>query len=142
MNDDSSGEESFAAPVAYQSFTAVPAIYGSPELATASVVADLPFPSPDVILRNAPYMLGSTRNLKPTLNGYSGFIPPSYYAHHVQLAGFPDAVSLGALHTLGVTHVFVHLDRLGLDSAEQVKRLQGLRQLEVDGSIALYRVEP
>ena len=134
--------ESFVAPVGYQPFTEVPAIYGSRELDAATAVADLPLPSPDAIFRNGPYMLGSTRHFKPLVNGYSGFTPPSYVAHYAQLAGFPDAASLRALQALGVTHVFVHRDRLDVEAADRVTRLPGLRQLDVEGPIALYRLEP
>jgi hypothetical protein len=87
-------------------------------------------------------MLGSTRHFKPLVNGYSGFTPPSYVAHYTQLAAFPDAGSLRALQSLGVTHVFVHRDRLDAEAADRVTRLPGLRQLDVEGPIALYRVEP
>ena len=76
------------------------------------------------------------------LNGYSGFIPPSYYAQYQQLAGFPDEASLGALQTLGVTHVFVHRDWLSLETADRVTRVAGLRLVDAEGPIALYRVGP
>jgi hypothetical protein len=134
--------ETFVAPFAYQRFTEVSAIYGSPEAATANAVADLPFPPPDAVFRNAPFMLGSTRHFKPTPNGYSGFIPPSYFAHHVQLAGFPDEASLAALESLGVTHVFVHRDAMEPAALDRLAASPRFRQVEVEGPIALYRLEP
>ena len=134
--------ESFAAPITYQPFTEVPAIYGSRDLESAGAVANLPLPPPEAIYRNAPFMLGSTRHFRPMLNGYSGFIPPSYYAQYQQLAGFPDEASLGALQTLGVTHVFVHRDWLSLETADRVTRVAGLRLVDAEGPIALYRVGP
>jgi hypothetical protein len=134
--------EPLAAPIAYQPFTAIPEIYRLIRSDEHAVVADLPFPPPDAIFRNAPYMLGSTLHFKPLLNGYSGFIPPSYVAHYTQLASFPGVESIQALRALGVTHVFVHLDRLSAEAVVNVARLPGLQQIAVEGPIVLYRVMP
>jgi hypothetical protein len=134
--------ESLVAPIRYEAFSTVPAIYGARELQAARAVAELPFPSPDVISRNASYMLGSTRNFRPLLNGYSGFIPPSYFAHYAELAGFPDARSLRALKAFGVTHVLVHVDRLSPDAAAGLARTADLVLVESEGGLTLYRVAP
>lgn len=134
--------ESLVAPFTYQPFNGVPAIYGSRELASAGAVADLPFPPPDAIFRNAPFMLGATRHFKPMPNGYSGFIPPSYFAHHVQLANFPDETSIQVLRALGITHVFVHRDAMDASGLDRLTRLPGLREVDAEGPIALYRVGP
>ncbi len=132
--------ESSAAPIRYEPFQAIRPIYDSPELKSAGAVVELPFPSVDVVSRNASYMLGSTRYFRPLVNGYSGFIPPSYYAHHVQLVGFPDSQSLDALRSLGVTHVLVHLTGLSADQAAMLPAVTGLQRVESDGEIALYRL--
>lgn len=132
--------EAFVAPIGYEPFSSIPAIYDADGLKSAGAVAELPFPPVDVVSRNASYMLGSTRNFRPLVNGYSGFIPPSYYAHHVQLAGFPDDEAMTALKSLGVTHVIVHLAGLSPDHAAALPRTSGLQQVESDGGIAIYRV--
>jgi hypothetical protein len=92
------------------------------------------------VYRNAPYMLGSTLHFKPLLNGYSGFLPPSYVAHYTELAGFPSAQSVHALRALGVTHVFVHLDRLGSEARQALLSLSGLERIAAEEAIVLYRV--
>jgi LmbE family N-acetylglucosaminyl deacetylase len=74
------------------------------------------------------------------VNGYSGFIPPSYYAHHVQLAGFPDGEATEALKALGVTHVIVHLAGLSPEQAAALQRTSALQRVESDGGMAIYRV--
>jgi hypothetical protein len=132
--------EAAVAPILYEPFSSIPAIYGSGELRTADAVAELPFPPVDVVSRNASYMLGSTKNFRPLVNGYSGFIPPSYYAHHVQLANFPGDQAMEALKALGVSHVIVHLAGLTPDQAAALPRTSGLQHVETDGGIAIYRV--
>jgi hypothetical protein len=42
------------------------------------------------------------------LNGYSGFLPPSYDRSYQAMASFPSDASLIALSQLGVTHIVVH----------------------------------
>jgi hypothetical protein len=132
--------EPMAAPITYQRFTPVPEIYRGVAQETNAVVAHLPFPPPEAIYRNAPYMLGSTLHFKPMLNGYSGFMPPSYVDHFLRLADFPSVQSVSALRELGVTHVFLHLDRIGTEAARAVAELSGLQRLAVEGAIELYRV--
>jgi hypothetical protein len=133
--------EPFAAPIEYYPFTAIPEIYRRIAEEPGAVAADLPFPPTGAIFRNAPYMLGSTLNFKPLLNGYSGFVPPVYSAHYAKLAGFPDAASIAALRLIGVTHVFVHRDRLDDRNARAIEATPGLRWLATEGPIDLYRVE-
>jgi hypothetical protein len=134
--------EPFAAPIAYQRFAGLPEIYRRLGDIPNAVVAHLPFPPPEAIFRNAPYMLGSTAHFKPMLNGYSGFTPPSYVEHFLRLADFPSRGALRALRTLGVTHVFVHSERLSVEAIADVTRLPGLELLAIEGTIALYRIQP
>ena len=132
--------EPFVAPIAYQPFGGIRSIYRLVASEEPAVVAELPFPPPEAIFRNAPYMLGATLNFKPLLNGYSGFMPPSYVDHYLRLAGFPGGDSVRALRELGVTHVFVHLDQIGPEATAALSALPGLSRVEVDGAVALYRV--
>ena len=132
--------EAAVAPIGYEPFSSIPPVYDSSALRTADAVVELPFPPVDVVSRNASYMLGSTRNFRPLVNGYSGFIPPSYYAHYVQLASFPGDEAIEALKSLGVSHVIVHVAGLTADQAAALATRVDLQQVESEGGLAIYRV--
>jgi hypothetical protein len=133
--------EPLAAPVGYQLFKDVPSIYKLVAADPNAVIVEMPFPRPESLFRNAPFLLNSTLNWKPLLNGYSGFIPASYAEHYVSFNTFPASDSIAALRQAGVTHVFVNLDQLSRESVEAVERHPELRPVARDGSIALYRVD-
>ena len=133
--------ESYSGPMVYQPFEGIPEIYRLPSAAQEAVVVDLPFHAPDATYRNAPSMLGSTLNFRPLLNGYSGFTPPSYFAHYEQFRTFPDEVSIRALQAAGVTHVFVHLDRFAANTEETLERFTPLHRITKEESIVLYQLE-
>jgi hypothetical protein len=133
--------EPIAAPIGYERFSGVPDIYRRLDDIPNAVVAHLPFPPPEALFRNAPYMLGSTEHFKPLLNGYSGFIPPSYVDHFLRLTDFPSNDTIRTLRTMGVTHVFVHNDRLSAEAISEVPKLKGLERLAAEGTIALYRIQ-
>ena len=132
--------EPLAAPISYTPFDRILPIYRLPASDPGALVADLPFPPPDATYRNAPYKLASTLNWKPLLNGYEGFTPASYVAHYEALRDFPSAASIAALQSLGVTHVFVHLDQLDSGAAAAIDRDGRLRRLGADGAVVAYRV--
>jgi hypothetical protein len=137
--------DSFSAPIGY-----VPA----PTLSrvarrlrgSSAIVAYFPFFAPDRIFHNADYMLESTANWRPMLNGYSGITPDSYEAHARELAHFPDTNSIDALRRFGVTHVWVHdralRDWTDNETADAVPRSRDLQLLAEDGDLRLYRVRP
>jgi hypothetical protein len=133
--------ESLVAPITYERFTAIPEIYRRLRSEPNAVAVHLPFPGPDAIVRNTAYMLGSTLHFKPILNGYSGLIPPSYLRHATELAGFPGPDTSATLRSLGVTHVFLHTDRLTSAAAAAASRLDGLREIAAEGPLVLYRLE-
>jgi hypothetical protein len=133
--------EPFVAPITFQPFRGIRSIYRLVASEERAVVAELPFPPPEAIFRNAPYMLGATLNFKPLLNGYSGFVPPSYVDHYLRLASFPSSESVVELRRLGVTHVFVHLDQIGPGALTALSTLPGLSRMQVDEPVALYRVD-
>jgi hypothetical protein len=134
--------EPLRAPLYLSRFEGIPPIYGQLRRVEGAVVAELPFPHPWAVFHNAKFMLNSTAHWKPLVNGYSGFVPNSYRQHFEQLAGFPDAKSIAALHALGVTHVFVHTDQLGAGLTEDLGRLQALIRVASEGSIVLYQLTP
>jgi hypothetical protein len=111
---------------------------------TSAIVAEFPFFAADRTFHNAPYMLHATKHWRPMLNGYSGLTPPSYEAHALDLARFPDPHAIGTLRAIGVTHIFVH-DQLLRDwtdneTADAVRHTPGLKLIAFDGDVALYEV--
>jgi hypothetical protein len=133
--------EPLSAPIGFTRFEGVPLIYDRLRSEPGAVAVELPFPDPRSVFLNAKYMLNSTRNWRPLLNGYSGFVPFSYRQHFEELGGFPDAKSIDALARLGVTHVFVHLEAFGAPLGDQLDRTPPLRRVAADGSIVLYAID-
>jgi hypothetical protein len=76
------------------------------------VVAELPVAPPSDAVgtarHNSHYMLHSMLHWQPTVNGYSGFLPPRHEMLFDQLTRFPDEGSVRALETLGVNYVVLH----------------------------------
>jgi len=58
--------------------------------------------------QDATYMYYSTQHWQPTVNGYSGFAPPSYFELLNRLRSFPDDRSIGYLRERGVQLLLVH----------------------------------
>jgi hypothetical protein len=109
---------------------------------TNAVVAYFPFFTADRVFHNAPYLIESTAHWRPMLNGYSGFIPPSYGEHARALAHFPQADAIAALRQAGVTHVFVHdrslRDWTDNETADAVRHSAALQLIATDGDLSLY----
>ena len=61
------------------------------------------------------------RALPPMLNGYSGFTPASYFLHAAVARRFPSADSLREFGYLGVTHIVVHVARIGHGPLDQLE---------------------
>jgi hypothetical protein len=132
-----------AAPIDYVSATPIPRLAKTLRGSTA-VVVHIPFFTADRVFHNAEYLLQSTANWRPMLNGYSGIVPDSYAAHARGLQNFPARDAIDELRQLGVTHVWVH-DRLLRDwtddrTADAVPHSPGLQVLGLEGDLALYRV--
>ena len=134
--------ESCAAPVEYVSAPPVPAPYRSLRNLNHAVVAEIPFFAPAKVFHNAEYMLNSTSDWQPIVNGYSGITPASYIDHYNALGEFPDGNSIDALRAIGVTHVVVHerslADWTDTERVERVRRVPGLRLIETDGDVDVY----
>jgi hypothetical protein len=62
--------------------------------------------------REAPRTYYSTLHWKKIVNGYSGYIPPSYYGGVKATAGFPSEESMAWLKANGVKFVIVHASLL------------------------------
>jgi hypothetical protein len=85
-----------------------PSVYGALP-AERSVLFEFPVHAPaDRFGENLPYMYFSMWHWRPMVNGYSGFIPPSYSALLAGISTFPAAPALQYLKSVGVTHVGVH----------------------------------
>jgi hypothetical protein len=135
--------DAFSAPLEFVTPEPVAAIHSRLKGSNA-LVAEFPFYPPDRLFRHAPYMLHSTANWRPMLNGYSGMMPDSFVEHARELQRFPDDRSLAALRTFGVTHIFVHdralRDWTDNETADAVRRTEGLQLIAEEGDVALYQV--
>ena len=138
--------EAARVPVGYMPARQVPAVYRYLATEADAVVVELPLYSPRRIFQNAPYMLHSTRHWRPLVNGYSGFIPPSYQAHWEAIRLFPDESALEYLRGLGVTHVVVHAnwfaDVRGEERLQRIPTAPGLQRLVHGGNMSIYRLLP
>ena len=134
--------EPLAAPIRYTRFDRIPHIYDHLAHEPGAIVLEVPLPVSRGIFFNAPYMLNSTVHWKPMLNGYSGFIPASYYDHYEHLRSFPATEAVAALRTIGVTHVFAHRNALGPARSSALDGVTELQRLAEEGDIVLYRVAP
>jgi hypothetical protein len=132
--------EPLAAPLGFQPFTGIPAIYDRLASEEGAIVAELPFPPSRAIFMNARYMLNSTRHFKPMLNGYSGFVPSSYYEHYAAIGTFPSPESIAALQRFGVTHLVVHLDAYDADAAARLQESPALSEITREPPVVLYRL--
>jgi hypothetical protein len=133
--------ESIVAPLGLTRFDGIPPIYSRVPRDAATRVVEIPFFGPTSSQFHASYMLNSTANWRPIVNGYSGFQPPSFYRHAQTLQGFPDQASLTLLHDLGITHVFVHTTQVSKETLAMIDQTRELKLLETFGSIALYGLE-
>ncbi len=136
--------EALRAPYAYTPFNGIPAVYERLADEPGAIIADLPLYPRRAIFGNTGAMLASTVHWHPILNGYSGFIPPSYQRALDALRGFPDDRALAALHALGVTHVVIRRDEfIGLQGRAQYDAIQDTHLLEpfaISDAIQIYRL--
>jgi hypothetical protein len=74
------------------------------------VVLPIPDPADDVeaARHHSRYMLDSLVHLRPLVNGYSGFTPPSHDRLFRILSTFPDNIGLTELEKLGVRYAVFH----------------------------------
>lgn len=131
--------ESLVAPLWLRRFDGVPPIYGRLKGEPNAVVAEMPMPGGRATALNAGYLLNSTASWYRLVNGYSGFVPASYWTQSEAVADFPSAASTAALRAMGVTHIFVHRDQLG-SRASGLADDPALRLIADDGAIALYAI--
>jgi hypothetical protein len=138
--------EALRAPFVYQPFTGIPPIYAM--LRTEPdpvVVAEQPFFPRWAIFQNAPYVLNSTENWRPLMNGYSGYTPAQYQKYADAFWYFPQDWAIQAMKDAGVTHVIVHPAAFHKDHQAVVPVLDRRSDFELMGigtdDIRLYRLK-
>jgi hypothetical protein len=131
--------EAFRAPLGYSEYRGIPEFYEALRQAgDDAVVVSMPFYASPQFHLNDRFMLASTRFWKPTVNGYSGFKPASFYRNVDALRNFPDEASISHLRTLGVTHVVVDGRNMAPASMDRLGHFPELRSLADDGTLRLY----
>ena len=101
--------EALRAPMSFVRFDGFSPIYQMiAKRSDVEALAEFPFWAVGSIARNGRYVLASTEHWKPLLNGYSGFVPPSYADVSHRLARFPAQDTIELLRNIGITHVVVH----------------------------------
>jgi hypothetical protein len=132
--------EALRAPINYSEWQGIPPVYRNLRAAPRGVIAFFPFYSPELAFLNARYMLVSTEFWTPMLNGYSGFVPPSYTRHAAALTNFPDDPSIEYLKANGVTHVLVEAHRMRGAPLARLPNFPQLRLWLTDGNLRIYEL--
>jgi hypothetical protein len=92
------------------------------------------------------YMYFSTYHWLPLVNGWSGFIPPTYAQTVQAFQALPSRTAVESLSAMGVKAMVVHLDRLQRHAARQWRQAQlaelGLEQVAEFGADIVYRILP
>ena len=136
--------EALRAPMKYTPFEGTPAIYDVLQTPEHSAVVELPIYRLNGVFLNAEYMVNATRHWKPIVNGYSGFVPPSYGLTTRILNRFPDPSSFAWLREHGVTTVVLHrvefAHRKGQQRLALVDQSPELEMRANSGNITIYRI--
>jgi hypothetical protein len=138
--------ESLRAPMAYQPFRGIPAIYKLLADEPGPVVlAEQPFFPRWAIFQNATYVLASTAHWRPLMNGYSGYTPDTYQHYADAFWYFPADWAIQAMKDAGVTHVMVHPAAFHKDHQAVLPALEKRADFELlaigDDGIRLYRLK-
>lgn len=131
--------EALRAPLWYQPFAGIPAIYDRLRDEPRAVVIELPLYGRRWAFRNADYMLYATRHRHPLVNGYSGFTPPAFDQTAAVMRTFPDFAALEVLHTLGVTHVVIHRTPEIEPRWDEIQRHPSLSLIADEAGMSLFR---
>ena len=102
---------------------------------------ELPFFGSRSVQFHAHYMLNSTENWQPLVNGYSGFQPPSFYDNASAFQTFPGEAAFARMRALGVTHVFVHADQMPDGTLAAMDARSDVERIDSFGAIVLYRLK-
>ncbi|HEY3384047.1 MAG TPA: hypothetical protein VGK32_19965 [Vicinamibacterales bacterium] len=133
--------EAWRGPLTYTRFEGLPRVLRSLAGAPGAVVVYFPYyhRGGEAGL-NSRFMLWSTLNWRPMLNGYSGFMPASFHRTADAVGRFPDAASLGYLQSVGVTHIVVDGANMNKPQFHQVTEAEGLKLWASDGTVFIYTI--
>ncbi len=134
--------EAARTPMAFTPVPPTPAIYRHVAALTHPVLVEMPFPQSATIQENGPYVLASTTHFQAMLNGYSGFIPASYFLHAAVAKRLPSQSAVRELALLGATHLVLHGRRLGPEVVSQLESTGTVRLLAREGDDRLYVIRP
>jgi hypothetical protein len=116
---------------------AAPAVYAWLAAQPAGVVCEYPVGPLEGRAgpQDATYMYYSTRHWRPLVNGFSGFLPPSYHELLARLDAFPSREAIAYLRERGVSYLLVHsVFYIQGDFSADVAALRADDQLEWAGS--------
>ena len=130
------------APMAFTRFAGIPPIYSHVAALTDPVLVEMPFPEPDAIQANGPYVLAATTHFHAMMNGYSGFTPASYQLHAAVARRLPSAGAIRELGYLGATHLIAHGAALGPAAIVQLEATGVVQLLAREGDDRLYAIVP
>jgi hypothetical protein len=137
--------ESLRAPLGYTRFEGIPAIYSLLAREPGRVVlVEVPFYPPQAAFEQTTYVLNSTAHWRPTLNGYSGYLPQSYRKNAALFWFFPEDHAIQAMRRAGATHVMIHPEGFGNTVDDMWRKVAASPYLEriamTPGGPALYRL--
>jgi hypothetical protein len=138
--------ESLRAPMAYQPFNGIPAVYKLLADEPGPVVlVEQPFFPRRAAFQNAPYVLASTAHWRPLMNGYSGYTPDAYQNYADAFWYFPEDRAIQAMKDAGVTHVMVHTAAFYKDHQAVLPAIEKRSDFELlalgKDDIRLYRLK-
>ncbi len=84
------------------------------------------------------YIYWAGYHLKPIVNGYSGYEPPTYSYYRSLLTQFPDSISLAKMKSIGVTHIVTtpeFKDNLSTTYLDLVKDTEGYKLYKIKDNI-------
>ena len=137
--------ETLAAPIPFQPFEGIPAIYERLAHEPGDVVlVEIPLYRRSQISNNVEYVLASTKHWRKLVNGYSGYVSKEYRAYAESFRGFPADPALEAMRGAGVPHVMVHPARFPATAAAVMGQLAAHPAFELieegPGGMRLYRL--
>ena len=114
--------ESLRAPMHYQRWEGIPAIYSLLAHEPGRVVlVEVPFYPPQGVFQNGHYVVNSTAHWRPLMNGYSGYTPGAYRRYAATFWYFPRPHAIQAMRDAGATHVMIHPG--GFGSEAEIERM-------------------
>jgi hypothetical protein len=137
--------ECYAGPLPWSfQAPALPTIYREvASLSEPGALVELPLPPPERIQDNARYIYYSIYHWRALVNGYSGFIPPSYRKSFSGLMRGDFSRRLELLSAEGVRFLLAHTTRIGPRLHRQIDEAEAsglLRLLAEEGEDRLYKI--